>query len=154
MGVVEAIDEYIEKKGVLDSEEIPIPREDGFYTNNKIGSDCKAFHFRGDGKLCFFEGEYSRNNALVFHMVRIMPDLWKNHQETVDAFATFYQSFLKRGFYEVQGSHFSVKLSQDYSPLPGICASNFILLPRFFEEHWEKGSFERYSFVPFNLKQQ
>merc|ERR1712100_813397 len=78
VGVVEAIDEYIEKKGVLDSEEIPIPREDGFYTNNKIGSDCKAFHFRGDGKLCFFEGEYSRNNALVFHMVRIMPDLWKN----------------------------------------------------------------------------
>ena len=153
MNVVEAIDAHKERKGIADEEEDQeknkIPREDGFYINNRSGKDSRVLHFRGDGKLTFLEGEAARNNVYMFNAVRHMPEIWKKSPTTVDSYAKFCQIHLQRGFYEVEGTCITIKVNQTEQPTPGIFQKGFLLFPKRFTDNWEVDAFERYNFVAF-----
>lgn len=110
----------------------------------------RVLHFRAEGKLTFLQGDAARNNIYIITSAsNHFPDLWKKNPETVDSYAKFYQRYLKRGFYEVEGEYINIKVDQSTPSLPGMFTPDFLLFPKEFARDWQESSFERYNFVSF-----
>ena len=136
--------------------EQPVPRLDGYYINGGKEEHRKLLQFQDGGRLKLLCGVDNITNALVLHHIQTLPQIWKEDEAIVEAYARFTTSHLKRGTYQVEGDAITFRVELNGPLLPGVFHQDLLLLPSSLNRFWAPPhscvQFEQFTFVPFEGK--